>query len=110
MRKFIFILAIFPILALNFTAVSYSAPGISEDVIHNNSYFSQPKKQSENENKPSYFLLITDALGEAEAEEKILLTQFIQYPFIEPLISHALKDQFSIPFERFYLPDEPPIQ
>lgn len=51
-----------------------------------------------------------DALEDAKAEEKIISTQFYKFPHIASPFGHALKDQFAIPSERFYLPDEPPIR
>lgn len=107
MRKFIFILIIFPVLALNFAPVSYSAPALSADVIANDFYISQDDKQPEN--RSSYFHLIAEALNEAEVEEKVIPTHFYQSLYIVPNYGYAMKDQFSIPSERFYLPDEPPI-
>ncbi len=50
-----------------------------------------------------------EALSEAEAEEKILSFQSYGNPFIAGQYGFALKDQFAIPNERSYLPDEPPI-
>lgn len=50
-----------------------------------------------------------EALSEAEAEEKILSFQSYRNPFIASQYGFALKDQFAVPNERSYLPDEPPI-
>ncbi len=107
MKKFVLILSLLPMLVLNLAPVSMAAadvlPGEMQEMP-----CSDTNSHKKNKDRSMWFQYL-EALGEAEAEEKILSFQFYRNPFIASQYGFSLKDQFAIPDERSYLPDEPPI-
>lgn len=107
MKKFVLILSLLPMLVLNFapasSAVADVLPGKTQElpVSDTNSH-----KKNKDRNIWSLYLEI---LNETEAEEKILSYLPFNNPSIASQYGFTPKDQFAIPNQRTYLPDEPPI-
>ena len=111
MKKFILILSLLPMLMLNFASTGFAVSAVlSPDISAGeliNFPISETNKSHKNSNHNMWFEYI-EALGEAEAEEKVISSHNYNDPYIPSQFGYALKDQFAIPNDRNYLEDEPP--
>lgn len=107
MKNFVLILTLLPMLVLNFAPVSSAVadglPGKTQEtpVSDTNSH-----KKNKDRNIWSLYLEI---LNETETDEKFLSFQGFQNQSITSQYGFKPKDQYAIPNQRTYLPDEPPI-
>lgn len=111
MKKFILILSLLPMLALNFAPASFAVSEKLSSDMPASELMNFPTSDTYKSNKNSDRSMSSEyieALGEAEAEEKVISSHYYNNPYIASQFGYALKDQFAIPNERNYLVDEPP--
>ena len=107
-RKLVFILMLFPLLVPNMSPTSNAVARISSKISIQSDVIITKTSRVERNPEPSLWTFFTEAIGEEEAEEKIISTQIYRSPYIASNYGYALKDHFAILTEEFALPDEPP--
>lgn len=100
-------MSLLPLLVLNVVPMSVGASDALPGTMHELPKFEKYKKN--NKTDRNIWSLYAEVLSDAEAEEKILSFKLYKSPLVVSQYSAALKDQFAIPNERSYPPDEPPI-
>lgn len=95
-------------LVLNLAPTMLAAAEIKSETLHSNKSLKSDNGKSNKKVDRNLWSKYADFVSEAEVEEKIALFSLQKYPFIASQYGQAYKDQFAIPNERNYLPDEPP--
>ncbi|MBT5185778.1 MAG: hypothetical protein HOH19_08570 [Kordiimonadaceae bacterium] len=99
---------IFPLLVPSISPMGSAVAGEKSEISIQRNFIMPDVSRTGRKPEPSVWTFFADAIGEAESEEKIISTQLYKSPYIASNYGYALKDQFAIPTERYYLPDEPP--
>lgn len=107
MKKVFFILSLLPLLVLNIAPMSVGASDALPGTMHEMPKSEKFKKN--NKTDKNNWSNHAEAINDAEAEEKILSFQSFNSPLNAYHYGFSRKDQFAVPNERNYLPDEPPI-